>query len=465
MKEFATAVRKDLAIGDDIITDAELESLFKQVDVDGGGEVDAEEFVQWLFEEPAKKERSKRAAAIARLKTKFKEASASACEDIGWDLVFEKFDDDGSGELEISEFTKAVRIECGLSESAVPFRDIQELFGVIDADGSGAIDAEELKLLLSADLDAPSMTFGAFYSSMFELASLWSARQSEEQFCVFLKGLFDWISMPCNGHQLGEPGLDTLAIFDERKLLFLDGPPVANFKLKRLEDLGSMVGPDGSLMIDGFQTSGRRLSIAAPPPSRVSASHWSSGAAGSGGGTKVEKPKPLHDFRLRFPSDSPEHLRLNADAAGAVTLEIDVENAGQLAGDEVLQLYLVPKSVTLQHLTAAAPHGTTPLRTPVDFTRVQSLVPGATTQVEFEITPATVLLAMEGGEVETTKVPGAFAATAVQDSLLDTVSYLVGIETAERRDLESVVGEYEITVENGAGAVLTKPLTLRGRRS
>ena len=175
MKEFATAVRKDLAIGDDIITDAELESLFKQVDVDGGGEVDAEEFVQWLFEEPAKKERSKRAAAIARLKTKFKEASASACEDIGWDLVFEKFDDDGSGELEISEFTKAVRIECGLSETAVPFRDIAELFGVIDADGSGAIDAEELKLLLSADLDAPSMTFGAFYSSMFELASLWSA--------------------------------------------------------------------------------------------------------------------------------------------------------------------------------------------------------------------------------------------------------------------------------------------------
>ena len=51
------------------------------------------------------------------------------------------------------------------------------------------------------------------------------------------------------------------------------------------------------------------------------------------------------------------------------------------------------------------------------------------------------------------------------DSLLDTVSYLVGIETAERRDLESVVGEYEITVENGAGAVLTKPLSLRGRRS
>ena len=42
-EEFFAAVRNDLAIGVDTITDTELESLFKQVDVDGGGEVDAEE--------------------------------------------------------------------------------------------------------------------------------------------------------------------------------------------------------------------------------------------------------------------------------------------------------------------------------------------------------------------------------------------------------------------------------------
>ena len=43
-------------------------------------------------------------------------------------------DDDGSGELEIEEFTEAVREECGLSDAAVSEQDISELFGVIDAD-------------------------------------------------------------------------------------------------------------------------------------------------------------------------------------------------------------------------------------------------------------------------------------------------------------------------------------------
>jgi hypothetical protein len=33
---------------------------------------------------------------VNRLKRKFKGASASMCEDIGWDLVFQKYDDDGS---------------------------------------------------------------------------------------------------------------------------------------------------------------------------------------------------------------------------------------------------------------------------------------------------------------------------------------------------------------------------------
>ena len=291
-------MRNDLAIGVDTITDTELESLFKQVDVDGGGEVDAEEcapnppsrqhklaltkrclgdcrFVAWLFEEvPKSKTRSKRAAAIARLKQKFKEASASACEDIGWDLVFEKYDDDGSGELEFGEFTTAVRLECGLSEAAVSSSDIEELFGVIDADGSGAIDAGELKLLLGADLDAPSMSFGAFYSSMFELASLWSEEESEEQYCLFLGGLFDWISLPTNGHELGEPGLETLSVFDGDNVIFPGGPRVANFKLKRLEDIGSMVGPGGNLLIDGFRSAlGEAPGVGGggpPPPERKS---------------------------------------------------------------------------------------------------------------------------------------------------------------------------------------------------
>ena len=81
------------------------------------------------------------------------------------------------------------------------------------------------------------MTFGAFFSSMFELASLWASEESEEQYCLFLRSLFDCVSLPCNGHQLGEPNLHKLPIFDEKRFVILGGPRVANFKLKRWEDI------------------------------------------------------------------------------------------------------------------------------------------------------------------------------------------------------------------------------------
>lgn len=138
----------------------------------------------------AKKEK---ASAVTRLKRKFKSAASSMCEDIGWDLVFEKYDDDGSGELEIDEFTAAVRQECGLTEKSVSAEEIMELFGVIDADQSGAIDSKELKVLIKADLDTPTMTFGAFYASMFELVALWSEDDCEDQCVVFMSGVFTWL--------------------------------------------------------------------------------------------------------------------------------------------------------------------------------------------------------------------------------------------------------------------------------
>ena len=43
---------------------------------------------------------------------------------IGWELIFEKYDDDQSGELELDEFTRAVREECQLTEEAVSTRYI-----------------------------------------------------------------------------------------------------------------------------------------------------------------------------------------------------------------------------------------------------------------------------------------------------------------------------------------------------
>lgn len=161
-EEFTAAVRTNLDIDPDIVRDNELFGVFTAVDADGSGEVDAQEFTQWLDgTSPA-------GSSEDKLRQRFKIKSQSAVESIGWQKIFEKYDDDKSGELELDEFTNAVRMECGLSPDSVSDEQIEELFGVIDADESGAIDADELQDLLSSDLDEAAMTFKAFFSSVFE---------------------------------------------------------------------------------------------------------------------------------------------------------------------------------------------------------------------------------------------------------------------------------------------------------
>jgi Ca2+-binding EF-hand superfamily protein len=258
--EFREAVREKLKITEDIISAEEVEELFKAVDADGSGEIDSSEFVTWLFP-PAlartpkgkKGGKKKSTAALVRtqseaaLKDRFRDASARMSQTVGWELIFKKYDDDESGELEIDEFTRAVREECQLSEDAVPDEEIEELFGVIDADQSGAIDSDELGDLLSADLGAGSMTFGPFYSSIFELASVWMPVERESSYVRFLEGLFDAITEAVNGHELD---LDTgaLPVFDDEDNL------VPNFRLKALERCMSLVADDGNLNIDDLQS-------------------------------------------------------------------------------------------------------------------------------------------------------------------------------------------------------------------
>lgn len=162
--EFTAAVRDNLTIGEDVVRDSELLSVFSAVDVDGSGEIDSEEFIQWL------EGTSPAGSSEERLRARFKVKSQSAVEIMGWEKIFEKYDDDNSGELELDEFTNAVRVECGLSPDSVSDEQIEELFGVIDADESGAIDPDELADLLNSNLDEAAMTFKAFFSSIFERA-------------------------------------------------------------------------------------------------------------------------------------------------------------------------------------------------------------------------------------------------------------------------------------------------------
>ena len=58
-----------------------------------------------------------------------------------WAAVFRKYDTDGSGELDVGEFTRALKRvgkQAGVGES-----DLSDLFSQVDADGSGEVDASE----------------------------------------------------------------------------------------------------------------------------------------------------------------------------------------------------------------------------------------------------------------------------------------------------------------------------------
>ena len=54
------------------------------------------------------------------------------------------FDRDGNGTLEPDEFRAAVRKGGGLTSSLFSDAEVQALFALIDADGSGSVDVLEL---------------------------------------------------------------------------------------------------------------------------------------------------------------------------------------------------------------------------------------------------------------------------------------------------------------------------------
>eukprot|EP01043_Picozoa_sp_COSAG02_P010326 COSAG02_NODE_361_length_23829_cov_82.704509_4_plen_1094_part_00 len=251
--EFAQAVRSDLAIDEATLSTKELKRLFRAVDVDGSGEVDAEEFTTWLFNS----DRSE-AKNLRLVKNKFRAASERTASDLGWQVIFDRYDDDNSGELDVQEFTNAVRTECELDEEAVSDDEIKELFGVIDTDQGGGIDAGELMELLEADLDQAAITFGGFYSSIFELAEIWAYDEDaedlaviEHNFVAFLRAVFKATAVP-RDHVMhfSEAELETLDVFEDA------AKTQPNFELRTLESVGTLVQADGKIDLRGDESAG-----------------------------------------------------------------------------------------------------------------------------------------------------------------------------------------------------------------
>ena len=77
------------------------------------------------------------------MKKQLSGATQSSITSQGWQKLFEAYDDDGSGEIDLAEFRIAVRSDMGIPESIVTDEELRDLFAEADADGTGSLDAQE----------------------------------------------------------------------------------------------------------------------------------------------------------------------------------------------------------------------------------------------------------------------------------------------------------------------------------
>ena len=178
-QEFSSAIREDLKVTEAALSNGDLQQMFRSIDVDGSGEVDATEFSNWLLNDKPDDIRWR------PMKRKFEDSAGSLVQQVGWTKLFEKYDTDGSGELDFSEFSRAVRSDCDINDDVVSDEDLKSMFDAVDSDGSGEMDVDEFREFIESNALAQDMSFEIFYEAMFQLAELWVAKEDAGQYTVF----------------------------------------------------------------------------------------------------------------------------------------------------------------------------------------------------------------------------------------------------------------------------------------
>jgi len=89
--------------------------------------------------------------AVERLRAKLKSAAYTGAEGVSFDVIFGRFDRDGSGELDVEEVRLAVRRSLRIPKEVITDEDIVSLCRMLDADNSGAVAIQELVEFASAE--------------------------------------------------------------------------------------------------------------------------------------------------------------------------------------------------------------------------------------------------------------------------------------------------------------------------
>ena len=264
--EFSAAVRSVAKARSLSVSDGQISAVFTAVDTDRSGSIDAQEL----------------AAALEgdAIDLDLRLALMGAAEEFGLRRLFDEMDEDGNGELDISEFIKAVR-SCDINERVVPDDDVERMFEIVDEDKSGAIDATELVAIVQGDPLAQDMTFEVFFGSMFELVYLWVDTESEEQYCRFIDQIFEQITavsrdgdgyIPSDSAGNARPlRLRDVYISEEEEEVeaaTADGAAITKvrkqvYKLANIEEIESFADATGRIVIEGVDLTAE---LALPEP-------------------------------------------------------------------------------------------------------------------------------------------------------------------------------------------------------
>ena len=82
---------------------------------------------------------SKASIWLEEIKKKFHDVASVAVAKMGWKALFERYDKDGSGEIDSVEFRTAARRDCQIPERDISDAELEQLFKEVDADGSGDV--------------------------------------------------------------------------------------------------------------------------------------------------------------------------------------------------------------------------------------------------------------------------------------------------------------------------------------
>jgi Ca2+-binding EF-hand superfamily protein len=155
------------------LSEEELAFVFSKIDADGGGDVDVDEFMDWLRGSTALAAKLRNKMSVDGEENSSDEEDALDTSDpigsakkkltklalvhgvVDWSILFNYYDRRGSGELEFLEFKAALRRDAYISPQMMPDGKIKELFDAVDDDGGGTVSIAEFEAWITGKTDLP----------------------------------------------------------------------------------------------------------------------------------------------------------------------------------------------------------------------------------------------------------------------------------------------------------------------